>query len=183
MKQAAFNREFRLVENFSVKHLINHSSYIKHSLCSVHAVCESVYWLAAIALEESPYFRIVKEGTDFGKNADKFPFISRLPTGNLHTHFLGCSMTKNTTMGLLLHSIPVPVLHQQGKRWHPQPVGRSKQMEIHAQEQHSQCWMWCASSTRTVFRMVFTDELPWLAIPHHLWCDLQDHFWQTHWCS
>lgn len=152
MKQAAFNREFRLVENFSVKHIINHSSDIKHLVCSVHAVCESVYWLAAVALEEIPYFRIAKKRSVVGKSADEFPLISCLPTGNLHSDFLGCSMATNATTGLLLHGIPMPLLHQQGKRWQPQPVVRSKQMESHAQEKHSQHWTWWASSPWRVSR-------------------------------
>lgn len=97
MKQAAFNREFRIVENFSVKHLINHSSDIKHSLCSVHAVCETMYWLAAVALEETPYFSIAEEGTVFRESADEFPLLSCLPRGNLHTHFLSCSMAIKAT--------------------------------------------------------------------------------------
>lgn len=141
MKQAAFNRGFRLAENFSVTHIINHSSHIKYSLCLIHIVCESVCWLAAVALEEIPFFRSAKEGSVVPKIPSgvqlSFPSCLCLLMGNLlHTDFLGCKMATNATTGLLLHSIPVP-LRQQGKRWHPQPVVGSKQEESHAQEKHS----------------------------------------------
>lgn len=168
MKQAAFNREFRLVENFSVKHLINHSSDIKHSLCSVHAVCESMYWLAAVALEETPYFSIAKEETVFwGKCRWVSSYIVSANGQSPHSLF---ELQYGNKCHLLLHGIPAPLLHQHGKR----RVVRSKQMESHAQK-HNQCWIWCAILHMAGFQC--------LATPPHLWCDLQDHFWQTHWCS
>ena len=78
MKQAAFNREFRLAKNFSVKHIINHSSHIKYSLCSIHGVCKSVYWLAAVALEEASFFR----------SAAEFPLVSLFASGESSEHSL-----------------------------------------------------------------------------------------------
>lgn len=71
MKQAAFNREFRLAENFSAKHTINHSSHIKYSLCSTHIVCKSLYQLEAFAIEEISFFR----------TAADFPLVSVSPKG------------------------------------------------------------------------------------------------------
>ena len=179
MKQAAFNREFRLAENFSVKHIINHSSHIKYSLCSIHVVCESVYRLAAFALEETPFFRSAKEGSvvqkiPSGVQLSFHSYLCLLMGNLLHTDFLGCNMPTNATTCLLLHGIPVPLLHQQGKRWHPQPVVGSKQEESCAQEKHSHT-LDSASSARRVFKR--------LAIPPNLWRYLQDHLWQICPCS
>lgn len=91
MKQAAFNREFRLAENFSIKHIINHPSHLKRSLCSFRVARESAYWLAAVAPEEATFFRSAKEGSVVRKSPSAvqlFPLVSAFANGESSPHWL-----------------------------------------------------------------------------------------------
>lgn len=171
MKQAASNRELRLAENFFVKHIINHPSHPKYSLCTIHVVCESVYRPAVVALEETPFFRSAKK--EVFRRFLQESYLCLLMGSLLHTDFLGCSTPTNATTDLSLHGILVPLLHQQGKRWHPQHVVVSKQ-EKSSGEAQPQGAQRCASSARRVFKR--------LAILPNPRCYSQDHPWQTCWC-
>lgn len=158
MKQAAFNRECRLAENFSVKHIINHSSHIKYSLCSIHAVCESMCRLAAVALEETPFFSSAKEGSfaqkiPAGVQLSFHSYLCLLMGSLLHADFLDCNGPTNATTGLLLHGIPVPLLHQEGKRLTPPACGREDAGgKPCSGETRPHAGPWWASSARRVLK-------------------------------